>query len=156
MACSVGQQHSSRVPLGSRRCLHHHSRKPQPTSPKSVALAVLGSYLCERIQHSTSKRRRTRGAVAKQPFKHASCPGIGGPVSLGFECLEARCIALLHRVDNLVIHAVGVDDLFLQVRVRFQIIGNACIKTVGKSQSCMVFTLPIIWKQTVQSMQAMA
>ena len=35
------------------------------------------------------------------------------------------------------------------IRVRFQIIGNACIKTVGKSQSCMVSTLPIIWKQTV-------
>ena len=37
------------------------------------------------------------------------------------------------------------DDL----RVRFQIIGNACIKNVGKSQSCMVSKLPIIWKQTV-------
>ena len=36
-----------------------------------------------------------------------------------------------------------------RLRVRFQIIGNACIKNVGKSQSCMVSKLPIIWKQTV-------
>ena len=35
------------------------------------------------------------------------------------------------------------------VRVRFQIIGNERIKNVGKSQSCMVSKLPIIWKQTV-------
>ena len=33
------------------------------------------------------------------------------------------------------------------LRVRFQIIGNARIKNVGKSQSCMVSKLPIIWKQ---------
>ena len=31
-----------------------------------------------------------------------------------------------------------------RLRVRFQIIGNACIKNVGKSQSCMVSKLPII------------
>ena len=36
-----------------------------------------------------------------------------------------------------------------ELRVRFQIIGNARIKNVGKSQSCMVSKLPIIWKQTV-------
>ena len=36
-----------------------------------------------------------------------------------------------------------------EVRVRFHIIGNACIENVGKSQSCMVSKLPIIWKQTV-------
>ena len=35
------------------------------------------------------------------------------------------------------------------LRVRFQIIGNARIENVGKSQSCMVSKLPIIWKQTV-------
>ena len=35
------------------------------------------------------------------------------------------------------------------IRVRFQLIGNACIKNVGKYQSCMVSQLPIIWKQTV-------
>ena len=35
------------------------------------------------------------------------------------------------------------------VRVRFHIIRNACIENVGKSQSCMVSKLPIIWKQTV-------
>ena len=36
-------------------------------------------------------------------------------------------------------------------RVRFHIIGNARIKTVGKYHSCMVSKLPIIyiWKQTV-------
>ena len=33
------------------------------------------------------------------------------------------------------------------LRVRFQIIGNARIENVGKSQSCMVSQLPIIWKQ---------
>ena len=33
--------------------------------------------------------------------------------------------------------------------MRFQIIGTARITNVGKSQSCMVSTLPIIWKQTV-------
>ena len=36
-----------------------------------------------------------------------------------------------------------------QVRVRFQIIGNARIENVGKYQSYMVSKLPIIWKQTV-------
>ena len=38
------------------------------------------------------------------------------------------------------------------IRVRFQIIGNARITNVGKSQSCMVSTLPIIWKQTVHEL----
>ena len=37
----------------------------------------------------------------------------------------------------------------LTLQVRFQIIGNARIENVGKSQSCMVSKLPIIWKQTV-------
>ena len=35
------------------------------------------------------------------------------------------------------------------IRVRFQIIGNACIDNVGKYQSCMVSKVRIIWKQTV-------
>ena len=35
------------------------------------------------------------------------------------------------------------------VRVRFHIIRNARIDNVGKSQSCMVSKLRIIWKQTV-------
>ena len=35
------------------------------------------------------------------------------------------------------------------LRVRFRIIGNARIDNVGKSQSCMVSKVPIIWKQTV-------
>ena len=35
------------------------------------------------------------------------------------------------------------------VRVRFHIIRNARIENVGKSQSCMVSELRIIWKQTV-------
>ena len=35
------------------------------------------------------------------------------------------------------------------IRVRFCIIVNARIENVGKSQSCMVSKLPIIWKQTV-------
>ena len=35
------------------------------------------------------------------------------------------------------------------VRVRFHIIRNARIENVGKSQSCMVSKLRIIWKQTV-------
>ena len=33
--------------------------------------------------------------------------------------------------------------------VRFQIIGNVFIKNVGKSQSCMVSKLPIVWKQSI-------
>ena len=37
------------------------------------------------------------------------------------------------------------------VRVRFHIIRNARIENVGKSQSCMVSKLRIIWKQTVAS-----
>ena len=36
-----------------------------------------------------------------------------------------------------------------ELRVRFHIIRNARIENVGKSQSCMVSKLPIIWKQTV-------
>ena len=35
------------------------------------------------------------------------------------------------------------------LRVRFHIIRNARIENVGKSQSCMVSELRIIWKQTV-------
>ena len=35
------------------------------------------------------------------------------------------------------------------IRVRFHIIRNARIENVGKSQSCMVSKLRIIWKQTV-------
>ena len=35
----------------------------------------------------------------------------------------------------------------LVVRVRFQIIGNARIENVCKSQSCMVSKLQIIWKR---------
>ena len=35
------------------------------------------------------------------------------------------------------------------IRVRFHIIRNACIENVGKSQSCMLSKLRIIWKQTV-------
>ena len=35
------------------------------------------------------------------------------------------------------------------LRVRFHIIRNARIENVGKSQSCMVSKLRIIWKQTV-------
>ena len=42
----------------------------------------------------------------------------------------------------------------LTIRVRFHIIRNACIEYVGKSQSCMVSNLPIIWKQTVGVMLA--
>ena len=37
----------------------------------------------------------------------------------------------------------------LPVRVRFHIIRNARTENVGKSQSCMVSNLRIIWKQTV-------
>ena len=36
------------------------------------------------------------------------------------------------------------------LRVRFHIIRNACIETVGKSQSCMVSKVRMIWKQTVR------
>ena len=42
----------------------------------------------------------------------------------------------------------GSDDSN-NIRVRFHIIRNARIENVGKSQSCMVSELPIIWKQTV-------
>ena len=41
----------------------------------------------------------------------------------------------------------GLSDR--QLRVRFHIIRNAQIENVGKSQSCMVSKLRIIWKQTV-------
>ena len=37
------------------------------------------------------------------------------------------------------------------VRVRFHIIRNARIENVGKSQSCMVSKLRMIWKQTVSA-----
>ena len=37
-----------------------------------------------------------------------------------------------------------------RLRVRFHIIRNARIENVGKSQSCMVSKLRIIWKQTVE------
>ena len=39
--------------------------------------------------------------------------------------------------------------MLTEVRVRFHIIRNARIENVGKSQSCMVSKLRIIWKQTV-------
>ena len=37
-----------------------------------------------------------------------------------------------------------------RIRVRFHIIRSARIENVGKSQSCMVSKLRIIWKQTVR------
>ena len=40
------------------------------------------------------------------------------------------------------------------LRVRFHIIRNARIENVGKSQSCMVSKLRIIWKQTVSPQPA--
>ena len=42
-----------------------------------------------------------------------------------------------------------LGSTFTNVRVRLHIIRNACIENVGKSQSCMVSKLRIIWKQTV-------
>ena len=39
------------------------------------------------------------------------------------------------------------------IRVRFHIIRDARIENVGKSQSCMVSKLRIIWKQTVFTMK---
>ena len=43
----------------------------------------------------------------------------------------------------------GTRRLRTAVRVRFQIIRNERVENVGKSQSCMVYKLRIIWKQTV-------
>ena len=41
------------------------------------------------------------------------------------------------------------EEVLAVVRVRFHIIRNACIENIGKSESCMVSKLRIIWKQTV-------
>ena len=50
------------------------------------------------------------------------------------------------------VHSIGCSvciAIMPGVRVRFHIIRNARIENVGKSQSCMVSKLRIIWKQTV-------
>ena len=39
--------------------------------------------------------------------------------------------------------------IYADLRVRFHVIRNESIQLVGKSQSCMVSKLRIIWKQTV-------
>ena len=53
---------------------------------------------------------------------------------------------LLHVGDALPLNDRRPDE---RIRVRFQIFRNARILNVGKSQSCMVSKLRIIWKQTV-------
>ena len=45
--------------------------------------------------------------------------------------------------------SVEQAQVLVDLRVRFHIIRNARIENVGKSQSCMVSKLRIIWKQTV-------
>ena len=45
---------------------------------------------------------------------------------------------------------VDPDPMNSGLRVRFHIIRNARIENLGKSQSCMVSKLRIIWKQTVR------
>ena len=44
----------------------------------------------------------------------------------------------------------GLVVMSADLEVRFHIIRNARIENVGKSQSCMVSKLRIIWKQTVR------
>ena len=70
-----------------------------------------------------------RAAAACQP-RHRVCkaPGLEADSQTQLSYIPLRC-------------PVGI-------RVRFHIIGNARIKNVGKSQSCLVSKLPIIWKRT--------
>ena len=51
--------------------------------------------------------------------------------------------------DDHTINSRASSCLQGKLRVRFHIIRNALIENVGKSQSCMVSKLRIIWKQTV-------
>ena len=46
----------------------------------------------------------------------------------------------------------GGDGRDGEVRVRLHIIRNEIMENVGKSQSCMVSKLRIIWKQTVEDL----
>ena len=52
-------------------------------------------------------------------------------------------------MDGLACYLGSARTAIALLRVRFHIIRNVCIENVGKSQSCMVSKLRIIWKQTV-------
>ena len=47
--------------------------------------------------------------------------------------------------------STGSMGVGMVIRVRFHIIRNARIENIGKSQSCMVSKLRVIWKQTVNA-----
>ena len=66
-------------------------------------------------------------------FANRKADGNMGTRALGTAPAPATLIANLYRIYS---------------TVRLKIIGNEIIKTVGRSESCMVSKLPIIWKRT--------
>ena len=68
----------------------------------------------------------------------------------------ARTASLRQELDAEMAKVAGLRASLARVRVRFHIIRNARIENVGKSQSCMVSKVRIIWKQTVDTDEAAA
>ena len=89
----------------------------------------------------SSDRQNNGGRPADWPGETVAEP-LPAALQLGLQAfsLKVPVPCLLAAVEG------GGDD---QLRVRFHIIRNARIENVGKSQSCMVSKLRIIWKQTV-------
>ena len=80
---------------------------------------------------------------AGAPYACSCSPGWGGSrcETDADECASSPCA-----------HGSTCRESGTIIRVRVHIIRNARLENVGKSQSCMVSNLRIIWKQTVEQM----
>ena len=86
-------------------------------------------------------------AAARSTPRIRNLPGRGAPKQLRPSRNGSRASEEGHTSGTP--RSAAPSGTFCGVRVRFHIIRNARIENVGKSQSCMVSKLRIIWKQTV-------
>ena len=100
----------------------------------------LGSGAARRMAARKAARGSTHAAARRRT---------GGSVGSGAEEAAAQA----EQQDGAIVPLADRQwhSLDSAVRVRFHIIRNACIQTVGNYQSCMVSKLRIIWKQTVET-----
>ena len=88
----------------------------------------------------SSDRQNNGGRPADWPGETVAEP-LPAALQLGLQAFSLKVpVPCLAAVEG------GGED---QLRVRFHIIRNARIENIGKSQSCMVSKLRIIWKQIV-------
>ena len=82
------------------------------------------------------------------PLRFVQAVGSGGSVPWGCCLAAGGDLLVVQNQYRLRLLSSSFPSKLLNLRVRFQIIGNERIKNVGKSQLCMVSKLPIIWKRT--------